>query len=58
MTDFFDKLRTDRKFDESLKLANEIPDDTLRSKLKVILAISFAVVKGSDNILSILKETI
>jgi hypothetical protein len=56
MTDFFDKLRADRKFEESLKLADEIPDPILKSKLKIVLSINFADVKASDNILSILKE--
>ena len=52
MTEFFDKLRTDRKFEESLQLADQIPDEILQSKLKIMLAMSFAEVKSTDDILS------
>src|SRR5258706_11140655 len=34
MTDFFDKLRMDRKFEESLRLADQITDTKLQSALK------------------------
>jgi len=52
MTQFFDKLRTDRKFEESLQLANQIPDEALQSRLKIMLAMSFAEVKSTNGILS------
>jgi hypothetical protein len=52
MTEFFDKLRTDRKFEESLKLANQIPDDLLKSKIKILLSINFADIKASDDIVN------
>lgn len=52
MTEFFDKLRTDRKFEESLQLADQIPDKTLQSRLKIMLAMSFAEVKSTDGVLS------
>jgi hypothetical protein len=42
MTDFFDKLRTDRKLDESLKLAEAISDVSVSGKLKAMLALHFA----------------
>ena len=42
MTEFFDKLRTDRKLDESLKLAETISDSIVSSRLKAILALHFA----------------
>jgi hypothetical protein len=45
MTEFFDKLRTDRKLDESLKLVDAIPDVQVGSNLKALLAISFADIK-------------
>jgi hypothetical protein len=52
MIEFFDKLRTDRKFEESLKLANEIPDDTLKSRLKIALAMNFAEIVSNDVLLA------
>ncbi len=44
MSDFFDKLRLDRKLDEALKLANEIEDTHISSNLKAFLSINFAEV--------------
>jgi hypothetical protein len=37
MVDFFDRLRKDRKLDESLKLALDIPDAQLKSRLYALL---------------------
>lgn len=57
MANFFDKLRTDRKIEESLKLCDEIPDEYLRSKLKLILSLHFAEITPSDAIISmVFKE--
>lgn len=42
MTEFFDKLRTDRKLDESLKMAETISDPPTASRLKALLALHFA----------------
>jgi hypothetical protein len=42
MTEFFDKLRTDRKLDESLKLVESISDPSVASRLKALLALHFA----------------
>jgi hypothetical protein len=42
MTEFFDKLRTDRRLDESLKLADAISDPFVASRLKALLALHFA----------------
>lgn len=53
MSTFFEKLRTDRKIEESLKLADSITDENLRSKLKLILSLHFAEIVTSDNIVSI-----
>lgn len=53
MSTFFEKLRTDRKIEESLKLADSITDENLRSKLKMILSLHFAEIVTSDNIVSI-----
>lgn len=53
MSTFFEKLRSDRKIEESLKLADSITDENLRSKLKMILSLHFAEIVTSDNIVSI-----
>jgi hypothetical protein len=45
MTEFFDKLRTDRKLDESLKLVEAIGDAPIGSNLRALLAINFAEIK-------------
>jgi len=42
MSEFFEKLRTDRKIVESLRLANEIEDIKMKSKLKSLIATKFA----------------
>lgn len=53
MSTFFEKLRADRKIEESLKLADSITDENLQSKLKMILSLHFAEIVTSDNIVSI-----
>ena len=45
MTDFFDKLRSDRKLDESLQLMHNIPNDVISSRLMAVIALHFAEVK-------------
>ena len=52
MVDFFDRLRTDRKLLESLKLVTSVPDEKLRSNLQVMLALSLAEAKTSPAVLS------
>jgi hypothetical protein len=44
MTEFFDKLRVDRKLDEALHLMKEIQDPSLASRIKGIIALSFSEV--------------
>lgn len=51
MTAFFDRLRTDRKLDESLKLIDAVPDEALRSRLQVLMALNLAQVDSSEGIL-------
>ncbi|WP_343694774.1 hypothetical protein [Flavobacterium sp.] len=58
MTDFFDKLRNDRKFEESLKLADQIPDNHLKSKVKILLSLNFADIKTSDDVLTLILNGI
>jgi len=50
MTDFFDKLRVDRKLDESLNVLSQIEDKTISSRVKALLALNFAEVEVSDDI--------
>jgi hypothetical protein len=57
MSSFFDKLRSDRKLEEAITLANQIPDENLQSKVKMILSLNFAQVSTTDDILTVvLKE--
>jgi heme/copper-type cytochrome/quinol oxidase subunit 4 len=48
MSEFFDKLRSDRKLEESLKLCEGIDNDLMRNSLKVTLSLDFAGLSGSD----------
>lgn len=50
MTEFFDKLRRDRQFNESLRLCRSITDDYLQSLLKVQLSLFFAGIPVADEI--------
>ena len=52
MIEFFDKLRTDRKLDEALKLAETMADHTTKGKLQFLLALSFAEVTYDKEVLS------
>jgi uncharacterized membrane-anchored protein YhcB (DUF1043 family) len=52
MQEFFEKLRTDRKLEESLKLVDKVADPELQGKLQVLLALNFAEVKASHEVLS------
>ena len=51
MATFFDKLRTDRKLDESLRLVSEVSDGLLKSRLQLLLSLNFADVKVADETL-------
>jgi hypothetical protein len=51
MATFFDKLRTDRKLDESLHLVSDVSDKLLQSRLQLLLALNFADVKVADGTL-------
>jgi hypothetical protein len=50
MTEFFDKLRRDRQFNESLRLCDSITDGYIQSLLKVQLSLFFAGVPAGDDI--------
>ncbi|MGH3853600.1 MAG: TRADD-N-associated membrane domain-containing protein [Pseudonocardiaceae bacterium] len=41
MFEFFERLREDRKLDESLELLRMITDDSIRSRMQAILALHF-----------------
>jgi hypothetical protein len=50
MTEFFDKLRVDRKLDESLIVLSQIEDKKIGSRVKALLALNFAEVDVSDDV--------
>ena len=50
MSEFFDRLRSDRKLEESLKLCESIDNEILRNSLKVRLSLYFAGLDNSDGI--------
>jgi hypothetical protein len=54
MMEFFDKLRTDRKLDESLAILDGISDPILQGKLAVLLSLNFADISLNDNVMSAL----
>ena len=49
MSEFFDKLRQDRKLEESLNLCQSIDDEFLRNALKVKLSLFFSGLEDSYN---------
>ena len=49
MVEFFDRLRADKKLDDALRLAQEIGDGHIQSRLKVLLALDFADVRAAPN---------
>jgi hypothetical protein len=51
MITFFDKLRADRKLEEALRMASDLPDQVLRSRLQVVLALNFAETNVPDELL-------
>jgi len=51
MADFFDRLRTDRKLEESLKLCNATSNSVLQDALRVRLALHFSGIDNSDQAL-------
>jgi len=48
MSDFFDKLRTDRKLEEALRLVEQIEDAALQARMKSLLTINFAEIPVSE----------
>ena len=57
MSDFFDKLRTDRKLDESLKLIESIKNLKLQGRIQAAVAVRFASVEiGDETLLSLLDD--
>ena len=56
MTEFFDKLRVDRQFNESLRLCESIPDESTQSQLKARLSLFFAGVPA-DTVYEFDKNT-
>lgn len=58
MTEFFDRLRIDRKLDESLRLAAEISDTEIQSCLMAVLSLSFADVSAEKVLAQVLGKTL
>ncbi len=52
MTNFFDKLRADRKLEEALSLCQEIQDGNVQGRLQTLLALKFAEVQFNDSLLT------
>jgi hypothetical protein len=52
MTDFFDKLRVDRKLDEALSLIGAIREPGVASRAQAIVALNFSDVQITDAILA------
>jgi hypothetical protein len=50
MTAFFDRLRSDQALDRALALADEVPDDLIRSRVKAVLAFSLAQASPGDEV--------
>jgi hypothetical protein len=50
MSEFFDRLRADRKLEESLKLCDTIDDPIMRNSLKVKLSLYFSGLEDGYNI--------
>lgn len=51
MKDFFDKLRADRKLEESLRLAESLSDKDMQNRLKTAVVLEFAGVSNSEKTL-------
>lgn len=55
MTEFFDKLRVDRQFNESLRLCDSIPDSKIQSMLKAQLALFFSGMPKDTDYVKVLE---
>ena len=58
MTEFFDKLRTDRKFNESLRLCRSVSNNDLQSMLKVRLSLYFAGIESDQQFMQSLAKDV
>jgi hypothetical protein len=52
MTNFFDRLRADRKLEEALNLCREIKDKNIQSKVQTLLTLRFTEIQINDGLLS------
>jgi hypothetical protein len=52
MSEFFDKLRADRKLEESLRLCNDITNPDLRDRLRTLIALNFSGVNPKNELLT------
>lgn len=51
MTSFFEKARVDRSLTEALRLAEEVPDPLIRSRLQTVLSLRLAKAEATDDVL-------
>jgi hypothetical protein len=56
LTAFFDRLRSDQSLERALQLAEEVPDDLIRSRLKATLAFGLANASPSDEVIKMVLE--
>jgi hypothetical protein len=54
MAEFFDKLRSDRRLQDSRLVADKLADEILRSRLQTLLALNLAEVTTTDELLQAL----
>ena len=54
MSEFFDRLRNDEKVAEAVELVNSLQDTQTQSRLKSVLALSFASVELNKDVLELL----
>lgn len=52
MSEFFDKLRIDRKLEESLRLCNDIENRDLRDRLRTLIALNFSAGDPGNELLA------
>ena len=57
MTSFFEKARVDRSLSEALRLADEVPDKLIRSRLQTVLALRLANAEATDEVIRTVMAT-
>jgi hypothetical protein len=57
MAEFFDKLRTDKKLEEALRLVETVADSRLKSRIQAVLIVNFSQVPALEPMLRSLLDT-